>query len=59
MKRKSPKKESSEKRKVAAYIRVSTTRQKMEGDSLEAQKNAITHYVESHLGLKSQNGAQR
>ncbi len=32
--------------RIAAYIRVSTQHQALEGDSLEAQKNAIQHLIE-------------
>lgn len=35
------------KRCIAAYIRVSTQRQAIEGDSLEAQQTAIRRYVEA------------
>lgn len=38
------------KRRIAAYVRVSTQRQATEGDSLEAQQNAINRYLELHLG---------
>lgn len=45
MNRKKQTKKAVETRRVAAYVRVSTTRQKMEGDSLEAQQNAINRYL--------------
>lgn len=50
MNRKKQSNQSAEKRRVAAYVRVSTTRQKMEGDSLEAQQNAITRYLKYRTG---------
>ena len=46
MNRKNHKKENLGHRCVAAYVRVSTIRQKVEGDSLEAQQNAINRFVE-------------
>ncbi len=49
---KNRKKEPTEKRRVAAYVRVSSMRQKMEGDSLEAQQNAIKRYVEYRTGFE-------
>jgi site-specific DNA recombinase len=52
MNRKHQTKKPAEKRRVAAYVRVSTTRQKMEGDSLEAQQNAINRYLEYRSGPK-------
>ena len=54
MNRKKPTKKAVETRRVAAYVRVSTTRQKMEGDSLEAQQNAINRHLEYRLGSKSE-----
>ena len=46
MAKKNPKSPTNGKLRVAGYIRVSTVRQKVEGDSLEAQKNAIARYLE-------------
>lgn len=39
-------------RRVAAYIRVSTQRQKTEGDSLDAQKSEITRYLKGREQTK-------
>ena len=49
MKRKIEKSVTPGKRRIAAYVRVSTMRQKMEGDSLEAQQNAIKKYIEYRI----------
>ncbi len=46
MKRKKQKSEATKTGGIAAYVRVSTMRQKMEGDSLEAQQNSIKRYLE-------------
>ncbi len=46
MAKKNLKSPTNGKLRVAGYIRVSTVRQKVEGDSLEAQKNAIARYLE-------------
>lgn len=42
---------SEEKRRVAIYIRVSTTEQKIDGYGLEAQKSRLVAYVEQNLAL--------
>ena len=52
MSRKKQSNKPTEKRRVAAYVRVSTTRQKTEGDSLEAQQNSINRYLEYRPGPK-------
>lgn len=52
MRTKSPKESSDKKLRVAAYVRVSTQRQATEGDSLEAQRNAINRHLEHHFGEK-------
>ena len=38
--------------KIACYIRVSTQRQAVEGDSLEAQENAIRRHIESQKAIQ-------
>lgn len=50
MTRKKRTKFAKTKRRIAAYVRVSTQRQATEGDSLEAQQNAINRYLELHFG---------
>lgn len=40
------------KRRVAAYIRVSTQRQKTEGDSLDAQQNEITRFLKGREQMR-------
>jgi site-specific DNA recombinase len=52
MTNKKPKKPPATKRRVAAYVRVSTQRQKSEGDSLEAQQNEITRYLQQREQFK-------
>ena len=54
MNRKQNGKKVIEKQRVAAYVRVSTTRQKIEGDSLEAQQNLINRHLEYRPGPKSE-----
>lgn len=44
--KRSKKVRKSEPLRIAAYVRVSTLRQAAEGDSLEAQQNDITKYIE-------------
>lgn len=48
MNRKNQKTDGSKQRCVGAYVRVSTTRQKVEGDSLDAQRNAIEGHLAFH-----------
>jgi site-specific DNA recombinase len=45
MPKKTVKRNTAEPLRIAAYVRVSTQRQATEGDSIEAQKNEITKYV--------------
>jgi DNA invertase Pin-like site-specific DNA recombinase len=52
MTRKMPRKSPGTERQVAAYIRVSTQRQKTEGDSLEAQQNEINRYLKNREQFK-------
>ena len=47
---KNRKKQMNDRRKVAGYVRVSTQRQNVEGDSLEAQKNAIKRNLDYQFG---------
>src|SRR5690349_10360851 len=55
MPKKTVKRNTAEPLRVAAYVRVSTQRQATEGDSIEAQKNEITKYVNYKKGSHNWN----